>query len=277
MTDAPNEPVFVTEDEAAVVTRENPKGRLLEFCQHTKCGKPKLTLTSRSNAHGVEMQLRIEGRPLASGLHWARTRMLAEQLAARALLTALATREDVGEVDEELTAEEEATLPGANPKGRLLEQCVVRRLVPVFEVRPIVTTAGARFEGSAHVVLEDGEEVWSALRRGASAKLVEHAVAKSLLAELDAELEAQGEDAPEVGAHPRSVLNELHQKGQLRAFGFAVVRTDGPPHAPMFHTEGYAERSNGERLTATPVAAPSKKMGERLVALKLVRLLSGRA
>ncbi len=275
MTDAEGTPAFVTDAEAAALTRENPKGRLFEFCQRTKCGRPKLTLTKKGEAHGVEMHLRLEGRALASGMQWATTRMLAEQLAARALLAALATREDVGEEDEELTSEEEATLARQNPKGRLLEQCVARRLTPVFEVRPIVTTQGPRFEGSAHVVLEDDQEVWSALRRGPSAKLVEQAVAKSLLAELDGATESADEELPEVGAHPRSVLNELHQKGQLRAFGFEVVRTEGPPHAPMFHTEGYAERSNGERVTAAPVVSPSKKMGERLVALKLLRLLAG--
>ncbi len=103
--------------------------------------------------------IRLEGRTLASGARWARTRDHSEQLAVRAPLAAPATGERPGEVDEELTAEERGD--ACRQKGRLLELCVLRRLVPVFEVRPIVTTARARFEGNANMVLEDGEEVLS--------------------------------------------------------------------------------------------------------------------
>lgn len=281
MDEARVPPVLATEADVEALTRDNPKGRLFEFCQRTKRGHPKLTLTKDGELHGVAMHLRVDGRVLGSGAQWATTRRVAEQLAARALLDALALSEEESEPDEELTVEDEARVARANAKGKLLERCVVLRLSPVFDVRPLVTSGGARFEASAHVVLADGREVWSPLRRGPTAKGTEHAVADLLLSELEAaRAEASAEDdggdvLPEVGGDPRMILNELRQKGRLREFGFTLVRTEGPPHAPMFHITGHIERNDGERLKAAPVAAPSKKMGERLIALRLVRMLAG--
>jgi hypothetical protein len=72
--------------DAEEITRANPQGRLFEFCQRTKCGRPKLTVSKANDGHVVTMTLRVAGRPLESGEHWARTRVLAEQLASRALL-----------------------------------------------------------------------------------------------------------------------------------------------------------------------------------------------
>lgn len=280
MNDAPEAPALVTDAEAEALTRDNPKGRLLEFCQRTKRGRPKLTLAKDGELHGVAMHLRVDGRVLGSGVHWSKKRMVAEQRAARALLDAMALSEEESEPGEELTTENEARVTRANAKGKLLERCVVLRLSPVFDVRPLVTGTSSRFEASAHVVLSDGREVWSPLRRGPTAKGTEHAVAELLLGELEAaRAEASDEDdedaIPEVGDDPRMILNELRQKGRLRDFGFALVRTEGPPHAPMFHMAGHIERNDGERLKAAPVAAPSKKMGERLIALRLVRMLAG--
>ncbi len=280
MDEAHLSPALATEAEIEALTHDNPKGRLFEFCQRTKRGRPKLTLSKDGELHGVAMHLRVDGRLLESALKWATTRRVAEQLAARALLDVLASGEEESEPDEELTADDEARVTRANAKGKLLERCVVLRLSPVFDVRPLVTAGGARFEASAHVVLGDGREVWSALRRGPTAKGAEHAVAELLLGELEAaRADAAAEDdddaPPEVGGDPRMILNELRQKGRLRDFGFALVRTEGPPHAPMFHIAGHIERNDGERLKAAPVAAPSKKMGERLIALRLVRMLAG--
>jgi hypothetical protein len=175
-----------------------------------------------------------------------------------------------------MTAEDEARFARGNAKGQLLEHGVVHRLTPVFDVRPLVTPSGPCFEASAHVVLADGREVWSALRRGSKEKLVEHAVATSLLEELAAERDTEGDDVPDVGDDPRTVLNELRQKGQVRDYGFTLVRTEGPPHAPVFHVAGYVERNAGVRIEAAPDGAPSKKIGERLVALRLVRMLMAR-
>jgi hypothetical protein len=40
---------------------------------------------------------------------------------------------------------------------------------------------------------------------------------------------------------------------------------------------GHAVRVTGERVDAAPIGAPSKKVGERLIALRLVRLLTASA
>lgn len=271
---------FPSEAEAETLTRENPKGRLFEFCQRTKCGRPKFTIEVKGTVHGAAMRILVHGRTLESGMQWAWERGLAEQMAARALLRQLVESEDAGEPGEWITKDEEARLRFENPKGSLLERCIVLRLTPVFDVRSIVAEQGPCFEASAHVVLEDGGEVWSDIRRSANAKLVEQAVARSLLGHLLAELPelvTGPASAPALAAltgEPRSILNELRQKGRLRDYGFVVERVEGPPHAPIFRMSGHAERATGERLTVDAIGAPSKKEGERLVALRLLELVA---
>lgn len=271
---------FPSEAEAESLKLENPKGRLHDFCQRTKCGQPKLTVERKGTVFGVAMRMRVHGRAFESAMQWAWDRMLAEQMAARALLRQLVESEDAGDPGEWVTADEEGALRFENPKGALLERCVVLRLTPMFEVRSIVAATGPCFEANAHVVLEDGREVWSDIRRSMNAKLVEQAVARSLLGHLLAELPERmtgSTSAPASDARtgePRSVLNELRQKGRLRNYAFVVERVEGPPHAHIFYTSGHAERATGERLTVDALGAPSKKEGERLVAQKLLELLA---
>ncbi len=273
-----------SEEEAEELGKANPKGRLNEFCQRVKCARPKLTIERRGTVWGIEMHLRLRTRELTSGMQWAWERKLAEQMAARALLGQLAGDQDEGEPEEWISDEEAKRFAASNPKGTLLERCTLLRLTPTFDVHPLVTERGPGYEGSAHVTLPDGEEVWSDIRRGSSAKTVEHAVAASLIERLPTELPspAPPTDAAVVSAalgtvtgEPRSMLNELRQKGLLRDYGFSLERTEGPSHAPRFHFSGYAVRPTGERIAIEGITAASKKEGERITAHRLVeRLLS---
>ena len=77
--------------------------------------------------------------------------------------------------------------------------------------------------------------------------------------------------APVDELEPRMALSELRQRGRLTAYGFDVERVDGPPHAPVFRMRGYAVRASGERLETSVLGAPSKKEGEKRLAVELLR------
>jgi hypothetical protein len=176
MTDSPTAwRAFPTPEEGAALTRANPKGRLLEFCARARCEPPEIEIERGTTLSGARMTLTVEGQVFESGMHWAADRMTAEQLAARALLEALARTEDEAEPGEWVPDDDEPRLRRENPKGALLERCARLRLTPRFEVRPVVTTKGPGFEASAFVERADGEEVWGDLRRARQAKTAEQA------------------------------------------------------------------------------------------------------
>ena len=264
---------FPTAAEVAELARTNPKGRLLEFCARARCEAPEIAVERTATLSGASMTLVLVGQAFDSGMHWAADRITAEQLAARSLLEALAQTEDDAEPGEWVSEEEEARLRRENPKGALLEHCTRLRLTPRFEVRPVVTAEGPGFEASALVERADGDEVWSDLRRARQAKTAEQAAAESLLGRLAGEAPSPALPVVAVSQEPRSVLNELRQRGALRDYGFAVERVDGPPHAPVFHMRGYVEREGADRFEVAGVEAASKKEGERLVAQRLLERL----
>lgn len=274
MTDAPRPPSYATGQH---LTRENPKGKLLEACARAKWLPPEIAVEQYGPRWGVDMTLHAAGRTLSSGMQWATDRTLAEQMAAKILLGELAALGEDGSDDELVTAEEATALRARNPKGALLERCTALRLTATFDVQPVVTRHGSLFEASVHVVLPDGEEVWSDIRRASVAKLAEHAAAATLLPRLASGGAPEKTPAPAPsaasGAEPRSVLNEARQKGALRDYGFTVKQIDGPPHAAVFHVAAFALRATGERIEIEAQRAPSKKEGERLAAALLVERL----
>ncbi len=265
---------FPTSEEVVAPTRANPKGRLLEFCARARCEPPEIAIERGTTLSGARMTLTVEGQAFESGMHWAADRMTAEQMAARALLDALARTEDEAEPREWVPDDDEPRLRRENPKGALLERCARLRLTPRFEVRPVVTTEGPGFEASAFIERADGEEVWGDLRRARQAKTAEQAAAASLLLRLDEEAALSSAPASVTVREPRAVLNELRQNGVLRDYGFVVEGFDGPSHAPVFHMSGFVELATGERLEVHSVDAGSKKDGERRVAERLLARLS---
>jgi dsRNA-specific ribonuclease len=248
---------------------DNPKGKLLEFCARAKVLPPTLAVEQRADRWGVALTLVVHGRTLETRMHWALARSRAEQLAAKALLEELAMASEE-EPYELVSEEEEAALRLENPKGKLLERCVVLRLAPVFDVQPVLTSEGNAFEASANITLSNGEELWSDLRRARSAKAAEQAAAASLLPQvLAATASATSPPSPATSMDARSALNELRMRGGLRDYGFVLERMDGPPHAPVFFVKAFALRASGARVEGPSVSAASKKEAERLAAERL--------
>jgi dsRNA-specific ribonuclease len=257
-------------------TLENPKGKLLEFCARAKALPPTIVVERSGERWGVALTLVMHDRTLESAMHWAHTRVSAEQLAARELLGefALTSEAKPGEL---VADDEEAALRLQNPKGKLLERCVGLRVTPVFDVRPVLTSEGNGFEASVTVLLPSGEELWSDIRRARSAKAAEQAAAASLLPQVITAVAAAPSPAvsPPLssGTDARSALNELRMRGELRDYGFVLERQDGPPHAPVFFVKAFALHPNGERVEGPSVTAASKKEAERLAAERLFQEL----
>jgi len=204
-------------------------------------------------------------------MHWALARSRAEQIAAKALLDELAAASEE-EPSELVTEEQEAALRLENPKGKLLEHCVVLRLAPVFDVQPVLTSAGNAFEASVSITLSNGDELWSDLRRARSAKAAEQAAAASLLPQVLAATVSTSQASPAATMatmDARSALNEIRMRGGLRDYGFVLERMEGPPHAPVFFVKAFALRPSGARVEGPSVSATSKKEAERLAAERL--------
>ena len=138
----------------------NPKGKLLEFCARAKVLPPAIAVERSGDRWGALLTLAIHGRTLESGMQWAHARIRAEQIAANVLLKELATTSE-GEPGELVAEDEETKLRLENPKGKLLERCVVLRLTPMFDVQPVLTGEGNGFEASVSVTLSSGDELWS--------------------------------------------------------------------------------------------------------------------
>jgi dsRNA-specific ribonuclease len=248
---------------------ENPKGKLLEFCARAKVLPPTIAVERSGDRWGVAMTLTVHGRTLESKMQWAHARTSAEQLAARDLLSELATTSE-GEPSEVVAEDEEATLRLANPKGKLLERCVVLRVAPVFDVHPVLTGEGNGFEASVGVTLPNGDELWSDIRRARTAKVAEQAAAASLLPQVLAATKTVSLPPSPSQTDARSALNELRMRGGLRDYGFVLERVDGPAHAPLFFVTAFAVGTDGDRIEVPTVTASSKKEAERLAAERLL-------
>lgn len=249
---------------------ENPKGRLLEYCMRRGVEPPEFAATPVAGGrHRVSLRFETEGEVVESGAFEAGTPLVAEQLAARALLGKLAAAAEPDGA-ERVDAAEAERLRAENPKGRLLERCTrARRCPPEFTVEPL---PGGGFAGYAALDAWEEGPLESVRFRGESAKVVEQAAAADLLARLPEDRPAAGADAP-AGPDPRLALNRWRQTEQILDFGYEAVDVRGPSHRPEFSVRAWAERRDGPRVETDPVAAGSKKEAQRLAAAALVDLL----
>lgn len=251
----------------AALKAENPKGKLLELCTRRRLGAPVAKHVADGNAHTIEWTLHTPDGAVTSGAHTASSRVLAEQLAARALLSRLA--EGAGEaraVDEA----REAALKQQNPKGRLLELASRLRVgAPSFRVEPAVDG----FVATATVPRGDGATLASGAWRARQAKTAEQAAAAELLDALTGAAE-EAREAPlsPAARDPRMQLNEMRQLGLIAAYGFEVVAQRGASHAPVFEMRGFARLGDGEVCHTEAVEAKSKKEGEVALAGPLLAL-----
>lgn len=268
---------------------ENPKGKLLEWCMRRRLERPEMREQPEDTGwHVVEMELEVDGERVSSGPQRAYTKKVAEQLAAKVLLDSLSSQEQILEataVDET----RQAVLEQQNPKGKLLEFCAQRKLpTPQFEVVAVV----GGFRCVANIGLNGGTletQPFQATR----AKVAEQAAAAELYEQLRSSKtqrpsrKAAQSAPPAAGASPvargpkrpdaRMQLNEWRQTKHLVSFGYDLVDHQGPSHQPIFVMTAWAELPGGDRCTAGPVTAGSKKEAQMAAADALRTVLEADA
>lgn len=260
--------------------RDNPKGKLLEWCARRRVEAPLARFWQEGPRWLAELQLTLDGQTTSSGPQAARNQKIAEQLAARALLDALAQAQ-TAQAMRPVTPADASRLRASNPKGKLLELCTKYRLSPpVVEHQP---HAGGHARRAA-LQFSRGRQCWSAWYLAPTAREAEQGAHEELLnhlwawknGTLDDSLLTPG-DAPSAealaGQNPKSRLNELQQTRQIEGFGFDLVEQKGPPHAPRFVVRGWVVR-RGQRFDSTPCEAPTKRDAELLAAADLATLLA---
>ncbi len=269
------------EHEVRLLKADNPKGRLLELCMRRRLTPPELTHEEDGEVHTVEMRLATPSGALASGIVCSSSRTLAEQMAARALLELLRSKDPSAEVVAEA---DEARLKQDNPKGRLIELTARRKLgPPVFKVEADVDG----FIGWCELQFPDEAALASRRYAARQAKTVEQAAAAELLLALLARGAAELPTAAEPPSVPspastpprdaRGQLNEMRQLGLIHAYAFELVERRGPAHMPVFVVRGRVEINLGETLYSGSVEARSKKEGEVAVSGPLLEIVLDRS
>lgn len=253
---------------------ENPKGRLLELCMRRRLPAPEVIHGESGRVHTVELRLSAPEGSLASGMFRASSKLVAEQMAARALL-ALCQGGEASAEAKPVSEAREATLKQENPKGRLIELSARLKVGPAaFTVEPSV----AGFVGRASLPLPNEAALVSGAYVARQAKTAEQAAAAEVLEALQRWADgdgAKGADERDPGAtaagsaprrmqgkDPRVQLNEMRQLGMIRGYAFELVERRGPPHLPVFVVRGLLETADGKTLSTEAVTAKSKKEGE---------------
>jgi Cft2 family RNA processing exonuclease/dsRNA-specific ribonuclease len=242
---------------------ENPKGRLLELCMRRRLPPPRKLETRQDGLYVAEFQLEAAEGRVSGGIHRASNARLAEQLAAHGLLEALEKAAGVEEA-EPVPEERLEALRRDNPKGRLIELCMQRRLgAPRLEAEAV--------PGGFHARAVLGERQ-SRRYRAARQKDAEQAAAAELLEALSDE-PASGETGVPRGVDARMELNELRQRGLIEDFGYEPVEQSGASHQPRFRTQAWAQAPGGERERGPAAEAASKKEAQLAAASALVERL----
>lgn len=269
--------------------KENPKGKLLEWCMRQRVDSPQLHERSEGEGFAAELSMTVGGAEVRSGWHRAGSKKLAEQLAARAFLALLeqnAEQLTLREVSEPELSQRKVR----NPKGKLLELCAKYHIALVtFEQR---ARAGGHVRRGL-LRLPGGRRCHSAWYLAPTARDAEHAACEELLETLwswknNTLPPLSSEDSAALGAspaarptsplaagglHPKTALNTLQQTKQIDAFGFELISHHGSAHAPRFSVRGWFERA-GERTQGSTHEGPSKKDAETLAAAALLEILT---
>lgn len=277
--------------------RENPKGRLLEWCMRNRMEFPPVRESIEGDRYALQLSVTLAGKEVKSDVVRASSRKLVEQLAAADLLGKIET--DLGDVSlREVTEQDAARLKAANAKGKMLELCAKLKIVqPGIEVRTHpkghLRRAGVKLPGRSKVfsrwclapVARDAEqaaseEILAVIEAWRAGRLPEEgADATALLASL---APAPPEGAPAAPAkplfmqkgyvHPKSALNTLQQTKKIGACAFDVVSQKGSAHSPIFEVRGWAEVS-GQKMFGPTQTGPSKKDAEAAAAASLLAML----
>lgn len=264
-------------DEVALEERlkqENPKGKLLEFCQATRLEPPVQEDLGTEGAHFLARWSLVYGETtLISEVQRASSKKVVEQLAAADLLEKVKKMEaglQVGQVVEE-TPDRIAELKQSNPKGRLMERHAQQGLPqPNFESLRVVDGFLVR----VGCPQGDGGISWGPYVQASQVKIAEQAAAEMALRELK-EPEGRSQECvppPTQDARDaRVVLNEGKQKGWIVDFGYEQLPAQGPAHQPLFSVFAWAKRPDGSQVKGGIAQASTKKDAQQEAA----RLLLG--
>lgn len=262
--------------------QENPKGRLLEFCDRTGASPPVAQLEKQGAFYCAAMSLQYQGRCIESGPFLAASKKTAEQMAARALLELIARDEPLDDTVR-VTDDDAGRLQQANPKGRLLEWCAKYRMAPpVFER----DSAADGYRIRAAMTLPNQPAVATGWFVSSKLKLAEQAAAESLLRQLpdaphpvllktDAASESNiaGASSPPLMQNPLAALNELAQAGLLKSSGNELLSQSGPSHQPKFTIVAWAMLPDGQTIRGEPIEGSSKKSAQTAAAGNLLDVL----
>ena len=262
-----------------LLRKENPKGKLLSWCQRSRVEMPEPELSREGRLWLVRLALSIEDERIETEWQRARNQKHAEQLAARALLERLAARQQ-GLPVRSLTPADTQRLKSSNPKGKLTELCAKYKLkTPVFEQQ---THAQGHLRRGA-LQFSAGRRSWSAWYLAPTAKEAEQGAAEELLTMLwewkngsldPSRMEPGAPQGPEAAAtkNPKARLNELQQIRKIEGFGFDLVAQKGSIHAPVFEMRAWAVRK-AQRVEGPSFDGTSKREAELKAASALVLLL----
>jgi predicted metal-dependent RNase/dsRNA-specific ribonuclease len=262
--------------------RDNPKGKLLSWCQRLRQEAPDPEFRQDGKVWTARLSLTFDGTLLESGWQRAKSQKVAEQLAAQALLERVAASQQNLPV-RALTPADTQRLKSSNPKGKLVELCAKYKLKQVvFEQQN--HTQGQLRRGALQ--FSAGHRSWSAWYLAPTAKDAEQGASEELLNLLWAwkngtlspdQLEPGVAQGPEAlhAKNPKMRLNELMQVKRIEGFGFELVRQKGTIHAPVFEMRAWALQG-GARVESPSFDGTSKREGELKAASALVSLLESR-
>ena len=266
--------------EAERLKQDNPKGRLLELCMRLRIDPPEIELSTEGGDHVARISLMVNDRKLESGIQRSISRKTAEQRAARVLLAQIEEAER-GDSAKAVDEESARKLRTDNPKGKLLEWCMIRKMAaPLFEQRAVPGAYRVRVAlgGTGEsTLLTDWYQAPSrkVAEQAAAAEMVELLRQSPDQDDLRHEDSSDSDISPSGGVDPRALLNELMQTGRLLDFGYEETERSGPSHQPVFVMIAWAIGLDNEKITCEPTRADSKKAAQRAAAAELVdRLVS---
>ena len=263
---------------------ENPKGRLLELCQHFKIDPPTFERHIRGAYYVSQVHLQLEGQTHSSEPWKAASQKAADELSARALLKKLIEVSGAPEIIQ-VSPHHKAQLSTKNPKGDLLELLVKRR---DLKLRLEALPSPGGFRAQAHLKISAERSLETACFVAPQKKLSEQAAAeamlklikKSQLLEKDSQaalelekLKALEKLQKRQQRDPRVRLNEASLRHFIYDFGYGTPEISGPIHQLSFSLSAWAISSKAELIEGPKVQAAGKKDAQKLAADELLSVL----
>lgn len=275
-------------DLASVLKSENHKGKLLEYCMRLKIEFPLTEWGIDGAFHTARMNLNIDGVTHDSGIHRAAERSVAEQLAARELI-AQCKSNDLEHIGDEvclITENQCAALKIRNPKGLLIEFLTKQRAaLPQFDYRVIDSNWCCRtsltFNNKQYVSVWYQAESKIIAQQGATAQVLEMlqtlqvtSIESASVSTTISEHQNKTVETSTTSQHdPRITLNELRQRRYILDYGYSMLDTTGPSHAPVFSIQAWAQIDDQTRTLSHPQHGISKKEAELRAARDLVEII----